>query len=263
MKQNTKIQNLRSVIQSYGKVAVCLSGGVDSCTLLKFSSEILGSDNVLAIVGSAEYMIVEEMDFAKKLCEKLGVRLVSIDVSVAEIISANPPERCYICKRKIFSTAKKIAESFGIYKVVDGTNYDDLNEVRLGMLAKKEFCIESPFADCKISKNLIRELAKSLSLEECSRKVSATCLMTRFPVGAKASREDFVAIEKVEAFVKSLGFDLVRARVCGDTIIIEVECSRVSELTSHKNMAILKDYFVKEIKKDFKISEQGYKLGFV
>ncbi len=223
----------------------------------------MGNHNVLAVIGSAEYMLADEIGFAKRLCEEIGVHFVLADVSIAEIIEKNPPDRCYLCKRKIFQQAIQIASMYGISNVVDGTNYDDLKENRLGLIAKKQFEIESPFADCKIGKDSVRALAKELSLTECINKTSATCLMTRFAVGAHATKQDFADIEKAEAFIKSLGFNLVRVRLRDNVMIIEVERSQLPKLTSCENMTILKDYFVKEIKKDFKISQDGYKLGFV
>ena len=218
---------------------------------------------MLAIIGSAEYMLSDEIDFAKRLCEKIGVHFVLADVSIAEIIEKNPPDRCYLCKRKIFQQAIKIASAYGIVSVVDGTNYDDLKETRLGLIAKKQLGVESPFADCEIGKDSVRALAKELSLAECADKTSATCLMTRFAIGAHATMQDFADIEKAEAFIKSLGFGLVRVRLRDNVMIIEVERSQLSKLASHENITVLKDYFVKEIKKDFKISQDGYKLGFV
>ncbi len=260
-KLNTKIQNLERAILAYGRVALCLSGGVDSGVLLKFCAEILGAENVLAVVGVSPYMISGEIDFAKKLCVSLGVRVVEIDVFSEEIFNGNPPERCYICKRMIFSKACEIARSFGILTVIDGTNFDDLRELRLGMRAKSESGVVSPFADCQLNKSEIRQLARELSLQEGAEKVSSTCLMTRFEVGAKVSLEDLRVVERVEALVKSLGFELVRARMKSDKIVIEVAKERVLELMQQQNVSKIKNCILQSLKKDFEISLDGYKLG--
>ncbi len=259
-KLNTKIQNLERVISAYGCVAICLSGGVDSCVLLKFCVEKLGAKNVLAVVGVSSYMISGEIDFAKKLCASLDVRVAEIDVFSEEIFNGNPPERCYICKRLIFSKAIEVARSFGISTVIDGTNFDDLREIRLGMCAKRELGIASPFADCQFCKSEIRQLARELSLPECAEKVSATCLMTRFPVGAKVSLEDLCIVEEIEALVKNLGFELVRARMRADKIVVEVSKERVAELMQQQNISNIKNCILQSSKKDFEISIDEYTL---
>ncbi len=259
---NTKIQSLERAVLSYDRVIVCLSGGVDSSVLLKFCAEILGAENVVAVIGTARYMLSGEINFAKELCEELNVRVVEIDVFAMEIMRANPPDRCYICKRKIFLGAMEVAKKLGISMVLDGTNFDDLSQIRQGMRAKSQLNIISPFADCGIGKAQIRALAREMAMFECSEKASATCLMTRFAVGASVSEDDLRVVEKVESFVKSLGFELVRARVRDGKIIIEVARERACELANAENISKIKS-ILQELKKDFEIAPEGYKLGFI
>ncbi len=49
--------------------------------------------------------------------------------------SNNPPERCYHCKKELFSRLWEIAREKGFKHVADGTNYDDLDDFRPGIKA--------------------------------------------------------------------------------------------------------------------------------
>jgi uncharacterized protein (TIGR00268 family) len=145
---------------------VCLSGGVDSCVLLALCVKNLGSENVKAFVGTARYMISSEIDCAKQLCSNLNVEAEFCDVGLVEITNVNPQNRCYLCKKNIFSLANAYAKSNGISFVLDGTNFDDLQQNRLGNIAKDELGIKSPFATAQINKAQIRKIAEQLGLPE-------------------------------------------------------------------------------------------------
>jgi len=47
-----------------------------------------------------------------------------------EGFAENPPNRCYLCKKELFSKIKRIAEDEGYKFVVEGSNYDDLGDYR-------------------------------------------------------------------------------------------------------------------------------------
>ena len=164
-----------------------MSGGLDSSTLLAFCVSVLGSENVLAIIGDASYMISDEIEYAKNLSVKLGVCVQEIDVGLDEILNGNPSDRCYLCKFNIFSKARIEAEKKGFKYLFDGSNTDDLVEKRLGDKAKLQLNIESPFVVCNINKQKVRNLATELGLHERVNRASATCLMTRFKMGRAVS----------------------------------------------------------------------------
>lgn len=238
---------------------VCLSGGVDSCALLAFCAGVLGAQNVFAFAGGAAYMIPSELSAAESLCQKLGVRLVGESVELPEILESNPPDRCYLCKRKIFSHARAAAGRLGAKAVFDGSNFDDLAELRAGDAAKKELGVESPFAACGLAKAEVRALAQSLGLGEIARKPSATCLMTRFATGRKVSAADLAFVAEAEAFIKSLGFEVVRVRDFGGRFEVELGAGELEKLNLEGLSDDIKAFFAS--KNIDAVSVRGYRFG--
>jgi len=238
-----------------------LSGGLDSSTLLAFCVSVLGSENVLAIIGDASYMISDEIEYAKNLSVKLGVCVQEIDVGLDEILNGNPSDRCYLCKFNIFSKARIEAEKKGFKYLFDGSNTDDLVEKRLGDKAKLQLNIESPFVVCNINKQKVRNLATELGLHERVNRASATCLMTRFKTGRAVSLSDLQIIQEAENFLKNLGFNLVRVRCFDSHYEIQTSVNDIGKLNSQEVWQKIKNYFQsKDINKVYP-SSTGYKFG--
>ncbi len=261
MKLNLKIQELRQFVRSYKKIAIALSGGIDSCTLLAFCVQEISPDNVLAVIGDAPYMISEEINYAKNMCMQKGVLYKCVDVQLPEILKGNPPERCYLCKQKIFACTQILAKSFGAECVFDGSNVDDAKEHRLGDRAKMQFDIESPFAKCGFYKDDIRALAISLGLQMRANRASATCLMTRFKTGLPVSLNELNIVERAELFIKSLGFNLVRVRSFSGHYEIQTAVEDIAKLKSIDVWSKVLKYFNSQNIYDVSVAENGYKFG--
>lgn len=261
MKQNSKILDFERLIKSFERVVVCLSGGVDSCVLVAYCAKVLGAENVCAFVGTANYMISSEIDYAKKLCRQLNVKIEFCDVGLGEITMGNPQNRCYLCKKNIFEKACAYANSIGFKFVLDGTNFDDLQQSRLGNIAKDELGVKSPFALTQISKTEIRELAIALGLKMLSQKTSATCLMTRFLVGANVDAKLLNSIELAEQYLRDLGFLLVRVRYYGKYVEIQVAPENVAELLKDDMQISIKEKFKQYGFFDVRVAKNGYDFG--
>ena len=149
-----------------------------------------------------------------------------------EILS-NPPDRCYYCKKFLFEKLAELANQLGRGIVMDGTNADDLNEFRPGLRALRELSVCSPLAESGITKAQVRQMAAEMGLETASRP-SAPCLATRLPYGTKISKGLLQKIEAGEAFLKDLGFPVLRLRVHpaadGGVARIEVPADRLEDL---------------------------------
>ncbi|MFI3290683.1 MAG: ATP-dependent sacrificial sulfur transferase LarE [Opitutales bacterium] len=217
-----KKENLESILKGYGKVAIALSGGLDSSVLLGFAVKILGAGNVLALVAKSPYMMTQELDYGTALCAKYGVKRIVLERGLPKEIENNPANRCYICKLGLFSALLELARENGFETLCDGTNYDDLSDYRLGMKALAELKIASPLLDAKFTKADIRALAIGLGLVELSQKPAYACLMTRFEVGTKISIAELSLVDAGENFLRELGFNIFRLRKHGSCARIEL-----------------------------------------
>ncbi len=235
---------LKDFFKTYPKVALAFSGGVDSAFLLseakKYAKEVKAY-----FVFSAFQPEFEKTD-AKKLAEELGVSLqiIELDVLSNEQVKSNPQNRCYYCKKMIFSAIKEQAQKDGFSVLLDGTNASDKTDDRPGIKALSELQVLSPLKLCSLSKSDVRKLSKEAGLFTWE-KPSYACLATRIPTGTEIKKADLEQTEKAEEFLKSLGFSDFRIRLLGTSAKIEVRENQLELLLQKRNEIIneLKKYY--------------------
>jgi uncharacterized protein len=217
-----RIAQLKDSIDALGDVAVAFSGGVDS-TLLVTLARMARGGGVLAVTLAGPVVHEFEVERARKEAERLGVSHVVVDFSPLEIpaVKQNSPDRCYHCKREMFSVIAAIARERGIRHIVDGTNADDLTDYRPGLRALAELGVSSPFATHQVTKKEIRAISKSLGISGFDRPPLA-CLLSRFPYGEVITGQKLEQIRVAECVLLDRGFRLVRVRYHGDVARIEV-----------------------------------------
>jgi len=237
-----KLNELRRMLEGLSADGICaaFSGGVDSALLLTVLSELRERKPfpLLAVVFSTAFHTAEETASAIKLAEALGVpaELVERDVLSDPVLRENPKDRCYHCKRNLFSEMKRIAAAHGIKNLVDGTNADDTKTYRPGRKALDELGVLSPLSICGFTKEEIRSAAREL-LVPVADKPSTPCLATRFPYGTAMTDAALRKVEQGEAFLRGLGMKVVRLRVHGDVARIETDPNGF-ELASAKRFEI-------------------------
>ena len=259
MSLNEKYDNLLNYLHNLGDAVVAYSGGVDSTLLLQAAREALDT-KVLALTIKSPYIPDWEIDEAKDLAKKLGVRHIILDAPIAEQIKNNPEDRCYLCKTFIFTMLKEVAKQNGFNYVIEGTNQDDKYEHRPGLKALKELDIKSPLIEAGLNKREIRELSKAKDLPTWEKPAYA-CLLTRLPYNTPVSEEVLRKIEKSERFLIELGMRGVRVRVHDHIARIE---------TNKRNMKkIFEDDLMVEITRQLKrygftyvtLDLEGYRTG--
>ena len=237
-----KLNELRRMLEVLSADGICeaFSGGVDSALLLTVLSELRDRKPfpLLAVVFATAFHTADEIASAVKQTEELGVpvELVEQDVLSDPVLRRNPKDRCYLCKRRLFSEMKRIAASRGIANLVDGTNADDTQVYRPGRNALDELGVLSPLALCGFTKDEIRAAAREL-LIPVADKPSTPCLATRFPYGTDMTDEALRNVERGEAILREFGMKVVRLRVHGDVARIETD-SDGFELASSKRFEI-------------------------
>ncbi|MBU2512029.1 ATP-dependent sacrificial sulfur transferase LarE [bacterium] len=255
-----KIYNLKSLIKSYGSVAIAFSGGVDSTFLTKIAFQVLG-ENSLALTVDSIFFPREELRQSREIAKEIGVRheIITIDQLDDDVLN-NKRERCYLCKTNIFGLLLKQMHKEKIEILLDGSNIDDLSDYRPGMRALKELSIVSPLIECDFSKAEIRLASKELGLPTWN-KPSLACLASRIPYHQKITKEALLQIEKSEDYLRSLGLIQVRVRYHQDIARIEVDVSQRQfffdpEMMDRVN-GTLKSYGFKYVTFDL----EGYKTG--
>lgn len=217
-----KLIKLKEYLKSKERVAIAFSGGVDSTFLLKTAQEVLG-DRVLAVTASSAAFPNRELREAADFCAGEGIRQVVFDVNErqAECFASNPPNRCYICKKAIFTGIREIADAHEIFHVAEGSNMDDTGDYRPGLAAVAELGVLSPLREAGLYKQEIRSLSREMKLPVW-QKPSYACLASRFVYGEAITREKLARVEAAEDFLLACGFTQMRVRVHGDLTRIEV-----------------------------------------
>ncbi|NLC78975.1 MAG: ATP-dependent sacrificial sulfur transferase LarE [Ruminococcaceae bacterium] len=213
---------LNDFFKENNKAVLGLSGGADSAYLLY--AGLKAGAYVLPVYVKTAFQPQFELRDAERLTAELGVRLnvIELDILSDTTVAANPADRCYYCKRRIFGALKAFAENKKIQTLIDGTNAsDDLFE-RPGVRALKELSVRSPLFECGITKDEVRRLSKNAGLFTWDKPAYA-CLATRIPENEPITADLLCRIEGAESALFSLGYRDLRVRVFGGAARLQLK----------------------------------------
>lgn len=217
-----KYQILKDNIKKRGSAAIAFSGGVDSTFLVKVAHEVLG-DKLIAITATSSTYPERELKEALKYAAGMEVKHLVISSEELDIegFASNPKNRCYYCKKELFTKINVLAKENGALYVYDGSNLDDTGDYRPGAQAAKELGVISPLKEANLTKADIRELSKELGLPTWN-KPSFACLSSRFPYGKEITIPKLKMVEEAEQFLMDMGIRQVRVRHHEEIARIEV-----------------------------------------
>ena len=203
---------LRGFFQAHPRLALAFSGGTDSAYLL-YAALACGC-TVRAYYIRTAFQPAFELEDAQRLAEQLGADLcvLPLDILSDESVRANPPDRCYHCKRRLFGALLSRARADGFSEVIDGTNASDDAGDRPGMRALAQMRILSPLRLCGITKPRVRTYSRTAGLFTWDKPAYA-CLATRIPCGTPIDAQTLRRVEGAEAALSALGFSDLRVRV--------------------------------------------------
>ena len=256
---NEKLSKLEKELKKLGSVAVAFSGGVDSTFLLYVAKQVLG-DNVLAITVDGTAIPRKDIIDVINIADEEDIKHEIIKVNQLEIegFKENGSDRCYVCKKALFSEIKRVAKEHGIENVIEGSNIDDLSDYRPGMKALEELGIISPMLEAGLTKQDIREYSREYDLKT-AYKPSSPCLATRIKTGEEITEEKLKMIEEAEKYLIDTGSSQVRVRMIGDDASVEVRKDKVGKLFKRREKVEKK---LKEIGfKNVHLDSKGYQKG--
>lgn len=232
-----KYEQLKSLLQSYERVIVALSGGLDSSFLLYAAVDSIGAANTTAAIGVSPALAQADLEFAKKFATDVGLPSANILLIPTEEIddenySSNPSNRCFFCKSELYEKLNALASERTNEIICDGANASDIGDYRPGMQAAREKKIKSPLLEVNLDKNEIRELAKQFGLSVWD-KPQSPCLASRIPYGSPVTVEKLRQIEAAEAFLRNLGFREFRVRHHDQVARIELPVADMSRLINN------------------------------
>jgi uncharacterized protein len=217
-----KLENLQKALRSLGSLTVAFSGGGDSTFLLQVAHDVLGNRVLAVMIRSPLNPVREFLDSVRFVTDNdIPHDVIALAERDFEGFADNPPNRCYLCKRQLFSRIVALARERGIPHVADGSNIDDLGDYRPGAQALRELGIMSPLQAAQMTKADIRQLSKEMDLPTWDKPALA-CLATRLPYGQKITKEKLSTVDQAEQVLTALGFKQIRVRHHGDIARIEV-----------------------------------------
>lgn len=203
---------LRDYLTGAGELAIAFSGGVDSAYLLYAAAR--HCRRVRAYYVHSQFQPAFELADARRLAAQLGVEMtvLPLDALQSPVVAANPPDRCYHCKKSIFGAILTAAAADGFVLLADGTNASDDEGDRPGIRALRELSVVSPLRLCGLPKSQIRQLSRAAGLFTWNKPAYA-CLATRIPTGRTLTATDLARVEQGEQLLMELGFGDLRLRL--------------------------------------------------
>jgi pyridinium-3,5-biscarboxylic acid mononucleotide sulfurtransferase len=221
--RNQQRNVLISTLQSYGRLAVAFSGGIDSTVVAQAAYEAMG-DNAVAVTAVSESLASGELEEAQALAQRIGIRhrVIRSDEFADQNYTRNDSNRCYFCKSELYGKLETMLEELGADVIVSGANTDDMGEYRPGLRAATEHNVRHPLQECGLSKSDVRGLAKAWDLPTWD-KPATPCLSSRIAYGEAVTPERVRMIDQAEQWLRSRGLHILRVRFhAGDLARIEV-----------------------------------------
>jgi pyridinium-3,5-biscarboxylic acid mononucleotide sulfurtransferase len=242
VKLDETLARLTPLLSGVRRLGVAYSGGVDSSVLLGLAARVLGTADVVAVLGVSASLAGSEREAAHDVAAGLDVRVVEVPTFEGDnpAYRANGPDRCFHCKDELFTRISgEVVGRLRLDAVAYGENADDaLRPDRPGSRAATDHAVLRPLADLGLTKTDVRSLARQLGLPNAD-KPAAPCLASRIPHFSEVDTEKLAQVEAAEHAVRELGFADCRVRHHGEVArveLLETDLARVASADVRRDL---------------------------
>jgi uncharacterized protein len=238
---------LLQTLKKYSRIAIAFSGGVDSTFLLFAAIDALGVKNVLPLYAATPLQSQASKNESRRVFSinfPYGKEMDEVEINPLswQDVAANGKNRCYYCKRGLYTSFQRIMAENGYTVLADGTNCNDLEQIRPGLQAVRELQVATPLADVGLTKPEIRRLAAGFRLSNHDLP-SNSCLATRVSHDIPLSDKILHTIELAEDFLHTFGFIGCRVRIYPFHASIEVLEKDITTLVALPTRTRIQAYF--------------------
>ena len=245
-----KFNQVCGLLKGLDSAVLAFSGGYDSSYLAEAC--VLSLNETYAIFVDMPITSRRQRSEAERIANLIGIPLRIIEIDWEELpgVIDNNLERCYFCKKAVYSAVKELAKELGIDACICGDNHDDLSQYRPGKKAASELGILSPLETLGITKSDVLEHVRSK--EWSKNMIKDTCLATRIPTGTVLTETSLDIVEEWESLIRNItGVNQVRFRYFGnyaliqtspnETVLVENKMQELNEIALKKGLSIRLD----------------------
>jgi pyridinium-3,5-biscarboxylic acid mononucleotide sulfurtransferase len=219
------VTDLVAGLGRHPRLAVAVSGGVDSMTLAAFAHRLhaekrMGDVEIIHAVSPAVPPAATDRVRARAALEGWHLIVTGTGEFDDPRYRDNPVNRCYFCKTRLYERIRGITSA----TIASGANLDDLGDYRPGLLAASEHEVVHPYIEASMDKMAVRVLARELGLDEVAELPAQPCLASRVETGIAIDPTDLAFVDLVETRLAPLvpSAAAVRCRITRAGIAIEV-----------------------------------------